>query len=65
MSLFYNVMLSDVSWDQLPLRIPPDLREHIAKHQKHSITHLRNKRQDSTEQPLQPETFNADRFKIG
>ena len=61
MSLFYYVMLSDVSWDQLPLRIPPDLREHVAKHQKHSIRHLLNKREDSTDQPILPKTFNVDR----
>ena len=57
-------MPSDVSWDQLPLRIPPDLREHVAKHQKHSIRHLISKREDSTDQPILPKTFNVDRFKI-
>lgn len=64
MSSFYNAILSDVSWDQLPLRIPPDLREHVAKHQKHSIRHLLNKREDSTDQPILPKTFNVDRSKI-
>ena len=64
MSSFYNVIISDVSWDQLPLRIPPDLREHVAKHQKHSIRHLLNKREDSTDQPIRPKTFNFARSKI-
>ena len=60
-SSFYNVIISEVSWDQLPLRIPPDLREHVAKHQNHSIRHLLNKREDSTDQPILPKTFNVDR----
>ena len=64
MSLFYYVMLSDVSWDQLPLRIPPDLREHVAKHQRHSIRHLLNKREDSADQPILARTFNVDGSKI-
>ena len=64
MSSFYNMIRLDVSWDQLPLRIPPDLREHVAKHQKHSIRHLLNKREDSTYQPILPKTFNVDRSKM-
>ena len=64
MSSFYNVLPSDVSWDQLPLRIPPDLREHVAKHQRHSIRHLLNKREDSADQPILARTFNVDGSKI-
>ena len=37
--LSYNISFSSsdinivgVSWDQLPLRIPPDLRDHVEKH---------------------------------
>ena len=47
-----TLIQSGVSWDQLPLRIPPDLRDHVEKHKLsgNKTTHLLRKRSAATEE---------------
>ena len=47
-----TLIQSGVSWDQLPLRIPPDLRDHVEKHKLSgsNTTRVLQKRSAATEE---------------